>query len=201
MEIASNEIPFTAPPALGFVNVVFTSTIQKPVSTDVITSGGFKLSAANSIYDINVLGSYPTIESKVGTIDNVAGWTNNISILAGRTCTITNYILYSIGNAQIPKNIPLFDQGAAIKQNSLASTITDPSSMQLEVDKNYFCTGGGYNLNVAKNATIYYPMNVWQNNATTKSGVFFGWQFSGHDFGAFTGKPNFDMYALPIKFH
>jgi hypothetical protein len=201
MIIASNEASFTAP-SLGIVNAPFSSDIAKPFSTDVITAGGFKLSPANSIDEINVTGSYPAISSKPGIIDNVAGWTNNFSVFGGKTCTIRNFILYSRGKLQIPGNIPLFDQGTAIKQNSLTSGKTDPFYQEVEVNKDYFCTGGGYKRNgksIAPGNT--QPINVWQNNANTKSGVFFGWQFSGHDFNASYEKPDFDIYALPIKFH
>jgi hypothetical protein len=198
MQIKKEDVPFVAPPPFGFATVYRSTSIEKPVPSDVVTSGGFKL-ANSDIIENAVLGSFPTLKPPmVGQLDNVLGWTNNMYVLAGKSSTITNYLMYSMGAVQVGSNNPVFDQGPAIHKNSSALAISPSGTFQFEGNTDYFCTGGGYNLQVNPNAPIHYPVQVWQNNATTQSGLFFGWQFKGLYFSA---ADEWDIYDLQLKLH
>jgi hypothetical protein len=197
MQIQKSESVIQAPPPAGAAKYFFSRNVTKRFPSEVVTSGGFKISSPYSADDIAVLGSYPTIGSGVGSDNYVTGWTNNVAVSAGRTCSITNYVLYSDGQVQKPKNIPVFEQGPVMQK--LISGL-NPSD-ELSVDKDYFCTGGGYNLRVGTSDPTYFPVVSWENNANTKPGMLFGWQFYGNGVTVAGGFPSWDMYALQLKLH
>jgi hypothetical protein len=193
MQIKSEERILTGPgPASGLLNDLQVTNITKPAATAVVTSGGFQIEPGYTIEEVSVIGSYPTLVNRPGVEDNVDGWTNSVYVLKTKSVKVINYILYSTGSLRIGGNTPVLDQGTAVVQNSPVATSVN--TWQIEGKTNYFCTGGGYNL---IGTHPFTSIGIFQSNAITNKGLFFGWQFS-------TNMPSTykqDIYALQIKMH
>ena len=198
MGFSQTDTTFFSGPAAGFSYLSFTGTVAKPYSFGVVTSGGFKISPGSwTTGNITVMGSYPQlIPNKNGGTD-VTGWMNNVNVTAGTTGTITNFIMYSTGKIQEPQNIPVFDQEETIHNTASGANV----NLEAEGKKGYFCTGGGYN--VSRTLTqASHSLSILQNNATTTSGIYFGWQFSAFDlFSNSYWVDHADVYALQLKLH
>jgi hypothetical protein len=195
MGLKFEEQTLTGPGLLAPVlNDLQVTSITKTAATHVVTGGGFMIEPGPGINDVSVIGSYPTLVNKPGTEDNVDGWTNSMFVGKGKTVKVINYILYSAGSPMVGGSIPVFDQGTAVVQNSPVATSTN--TWQIDGKKDYFCTGGGYNLTKPGNEP-FFPIGILQSNAITDAGLFFGWQFSTNM--ASTYKQ--DIYALQIKMH
>ena len=198
MEIKQQNVVTSVPASLALFEYK-SLTIEKPSPSYVVTCGGFKLSNPD-IIENDVLGSFPALVTPTpsGVLDNVIGWTNNLYVMSGKTTGITNYLMYSKGSAIVgSSSTPVFDQGTALRKNSSTLGINSIGSFEMEGNTDYFCTGGGYNLTDGAQSFYYPVLQVWQNNATTKSGVFYGWQFKGQ----YVTTNNWDIYALQLKLH
>jgi hypothetical protein len=200
MHIVKAPTLITAPPPVGFVYIYTNSIVTTSGPSDVVTSGGFQIDPANAPMEINVLGSFPLFGLPTGTPGPATGWKNNISLRAGKTGTITSYAMCSRGMvlAGIPQPTPVFDAGPVLMKKSTDITPGSIPSWELDVNSGFFCTGGGYDLEVNPNAGNFFVPSVYQNNATTQAGINFGWEFAG---SYLNNQSPWDIYALQLKFH
>jgi hypothetical protein len=200
MHIVEAPTVITAPPAAGFAYIYSNSTVVTTEPSDVVTSGGFQIDPGNAPMEINTLGSFPLFGLPTGIPGPATGWKNNISIMAGKTGTITSYAMCSRGTvlARISQPTPIFDAGPVLMKKSTDIIPSSLPSYELEVNDGFFCTGGGYDLEISSSAGNFFVPTVYQNNATTHTGVNFGWEFAG---SYLNNQSPWDIYALQLKFH
>jgi hypothetical protein len=186
-------------PKSGAISTTTPVSVEKKYATSVITSGGFQIPADVPSSTMTVSGSFPTLNSSAG--DDVTGWTNNATVLLGRSATITSYVMYSNGTGPIGSTTPVFDGGQAIQKNFTG--ISPGKTVDVIGNDLHFCTGGGYNFN---SSVATEPVNIFQNNAGTQSAnhttndVFLGWQFDAAPHNV-TLSDSWSVYALQIRLH